>query len=165
MCSAVIPVAFHCDSTGENLIRQIRNSWINSASIVLKCPISKFWGSLILEPKAWTPVSCIQRPFSVGKSASCHPALGKQKTSSFHRKPSLSFSMYQCFTVPQSRPQIPTVLGNSWLMTSRADFLSQSYPFPYLCANHVMGILSHSAWISAYCSQGPNFATTTKSGV
>lgn len=145
----IFPVAFHCDSTGEKFDKTNKNSQMNNSEYCAKrCPVSKVWGSLILEPKAWTLSSI---PVYKGCSLPEVSQLSFCSAQAEKRKPPLipqeSISLPSPFIsilpVPQSPPQIPPALGILDLWCQQVTLSFSSYTFCVFRVHHVMGILSH----------------------
>lgn len=144
----IFPVAFHCDSTREKFDKTNKNSQMNNSKhCAERCSISKVWGSLILEPEAWTVFhSCIQdHSLQEVSQLSLCSRQRRENLHSFHRGAFLVLLHLSAF-YPFLRADLKSHCPLEFLTYDASGWLSfSSYTFYVFGVHHVMGILSHSA--------------------
>lgn len=160
----VFPVAFHCDSTREKFDKTNKNSQMNNSEhCAERCPISKVWGSLILEPEAWTVSSISAYKDHSLQEVSQLSLCSRQRREnlhSFHRGAFLVLLHLSAF-YPFLRADLKSHCPWEFLTYDASGWLAP--------VTHFMSLVCITWWefyhiapcsISACCSRGPNFATS-----
>ena len=123
----------------------------NSEHCAERCPISKVWGSLILEPEAWTVSSIPAYKDHSLQDVSQLSLCSRQRREnlhSFHREAFLVLLHLSIF-YPFLRADLkfPLSLGILDLWCQWVTFFLKLHIL-CLCVHHVMGVLSHSTLLN-----------------